>query len=91
MKAYLNYKQLKTFYGLSDKKIAKIKKRLCAAYRVYMNDRPAMIIGGHEFVVEVDESFLSKRGEIRCPTNSVDIGKRTKEILGVVDRNEPQN
>ncbi|KAG0420632.1 hypothetical protein EQH57_0073 [Dictyocoela roeselum] len=85
-----NYKQLYWYFGVSDKTIYFIKKKLQKCYEFYINKRP-ILLGGFNKIVEADETVLSRRGIIRYPTSTDDEAKDTVWIFGAIDENDKQN
>ncbi|KAG0442268.1 hypothetical protein DMUE_0397 [Dictyocoela muelleri] len=85
-----NYKQLYWYFGVSDKTISLIKKKLHKCYEIYINKRP-IFLGGIDEIVEADETVLSRRGVIRYPTSTDDETKDTVWIFGAIDKNDKGN
>ncbi|KAG0439059.1 hypothetical protein DMUE_2694 [Dictyocoela muelleri] len=59
------------------------------AYKIYSNRRP-IILGGLNTKLQADETVLSRRGIIRCPTKTDDETPGTIWILGVIDVSDKQ-
>lgn len=83
-----SYKQLKRYHNLTNKTIFKIKKKLKEVFKIFMERHP-IFLGGPGKIVEIDETVLSRRQIIKCPTSIEDDFKDTIWILGAID-NTPQ-
>ncbi|KAG0429960.1 hypothetical protein DMUE_5710, partial [Dictyocoela muelleri] len=64
-----SYKQLNYWYNLPNNTIHRIKKKLREAYKIYSLRRP-IILGDLNTKLQADETVLSRRGIIRCPTKT---------------------
>ncbi|KAG0421007.1 hypothetical protein DMUE_6317, partial [Dictyocoela muelleri] len=79
-----NYRQIKNYYGVSNGTISSIKNKLKICYDLYCNERQ-IFLGGLDRIVEADETVLSRRGIIKCPTATDDEKKDTIWIFGAID------
>lgn len=66
-----NYRQTNSFYGISDAKIASIRKKLHYYHKLYFEERPIFIEGLGK-VVGADETILFRRGTIIYSTSTND-------------------
>ncbi|KAI5152207.1 hypothetical protein ENBRE01_2650 [Enteropsectra breve] len=86
----LSYTEIKRFIRVEDTTILRAKKQLRESYKIY-NDRYPFLLGGLNYIVECDETVLSRRGIIVNPTTTEDSVRDTVWILGCIDNSPARN